>query len=178
MVELEALKDCRPIVIKIHLADGTIKSFIIDSASTVLEVSDSLSDKLLMRPSSQQNGFTIMEVFNNIERDLNTDDKVADSLAKFENLQVAMKEQKMTITAKLIFKKRLFLTRELDNQMERELVFHQTVTDLLMGVLPCADEEVVALAALKLQVIFIILDHQNFIFHIAYIVVVRLRRLH
>lgn len=64
--ELEALRDCRPIVIKIHLADGAIKSFIIDSASTVLEVSDSLSGKLLMRPNSQQNGFTVMEVFNNI----------------------------------------------------------------------------------------------------------------
>lgn len=61
----------------------------------------------------------------------------------------------MTVTAKLVFKKRLFLSRELDNQMERELVFHQTVTDLLMGVLPCAEEEVVALAALKLQVTFL-----------------------
>jgi hypothetical protein len=183
--------------VKIHLADGTIKSFIIDSSSTVLEVSNNLSDKLLMRPDSQQNGFTVMEVFNNIgttiaifenftrkaramvwfitaknrgtystfkfllckiltsfmtERDLSPEDKVADSLAKFENLQVAMKEQKMTVTAKLVFKKRLFLSRELDNQMERELVFHQTVSDLLMGVLPCAEEEVVALAALKLQV--------------------------
>lgn len=66
VVELEALRDCRPIVIKIHLADGTIKSFIIDSASTVLEVSNSLSDKLYMRPNSVHNGFTIMEVFNNI----------------------------------------------------------------------------------------------------------------
>jgi hypothetical protein len=83
---------------------------------------------------------------------LNPDDKLADSLSKFENLQVAMKEQKMTVTAKLVFKKRLFLSRELDNQMERELVFHQSVSDLLMGVLPCPEEEVVALAALKLQV--------------------------
>ena len=66
IVELEALRDCRPIVVKINLADGTIKSFIIDSASTVLEVSNGLSDKLLMRPDSQQNGFTVMEVFNNI----------------------------------------------------------------------------------------------------------------
>lgn len=85
---------------------------------------------------------------------MNPDDKVADSLSKFENLQVAMREQKMTINVKLIFKKRLYLSRELENQMERELVFHQTVSDLLMGVLPCAEEDVVALAALKLQVCY------------------------
>ena len=66
---------------------------------------------------------------------------------------MAMKEQKMTVTAKLVFKKRLFLTRETDNQMERELVFHQMVSDLLMGTLPCPEEEIVALAALKLQVL-------------------------
>lgn len=80
------------------------------------------------------------------------EDKVADSLAKFENLQVAMKEQKITLNAKIIFKKRLYLSRELDNQMERELVFQQTVSDLLIGYLPCPEDDVVALAALKLQV--------------------------
>lgn len=86
------------------------------------------------------------------ERDLSPDDKVSDSLSKFENLQVAMKEQKMTVNVKLLFKKRLFLSKELNNAMEKELVFHQAVTDLLMGVLPCSEEDVVALAALKLQV--------------------------
>jgi hypothetical protein len=150
--ELEALRDCRPIVIKIHLADGTIKSFVIDSSMTVIEVANNLSRKLFMRPNAEVNGFTIIEVFNNIERDLNADDKIADSLSKFENLQVAMKEQKMTVNVKIVFKKRLFLSRELENNMERELVFHQTITDLLMGALPCAEEDIVALAALKLQV--------------------------
>lgn len=93
-----------------------------------------------------------MEVFNSIERDLNKEDKVADSFSKFESLEVAMREQKMSVNAKLLFKKRLFMETNFTNKMEREFVFHQIANDILIGALPCTPDDIVAFGALKLQV--------------------------
>ncbi|KAF2077800.1 hypothetical protein CYY_000921 [Polysphondylium violaceum] len=156
IAELESIKENRPIFIRVTASDASLKGINIDSATTCVEASNDLSVRCRMRPNTKDNGFSIMEYFSGIERDIGANDKVCDVLAKVENLQAAM-SSKMNINFKFIFKKRLFLdqthirdeTTDSHILIEKDFYFHQLYNELFT--FEKNTEFVIKMGALRLQ---------------------------
>ncbi|EGG24917.1 class VII unconventional myosin [Cavenderia fasciculata] len=147
--ELEALKDNRPLFVRVSMCDGSLKGLTIDSATTCTEAVDDLCHRARIRPA-KASGFALLESFNGIERDLAGEDKIADVLSRLESLQ----SSKLQINFKLLLKKRLFAefaAPEDIPQTEVELVFHQTYADFLLGGFVSDNEFLLHIGALKLQ---------------------------
>ncbi|EGC40078.1 class VII unconventional myosin [Dictyostelium purpureum] len=149
--ELESIKECRPIFVRIIATDGSLKGLHIDSATTCSEASNDLSQRTRLRPNSKDNGFSILESFNGIERDIAPSDKICDVLSKVENLQATL-SSKIQINFKLVFKKRLFF-EEISSvpALESEFYVHQLYNDLFNPNF-CKDQDLqITIGSLRLQ---------------------------
>ncbi|KAK5577072.1 hypothetical protein RB653_002009 [Dictyostelium firmibasis] len=156
VTELESIKENRPIFVRITATDGSLKGLHIDSATTCQESSNDLSQRSRMRQSSKDNGFTIIESFNGIERDIAPTDKICDVLSKVENLQATL-SSKIQLNFKLVFKKKLFFDNIGANvpvasiNVENEFYYHQLFNDLFNSNY-CKDLDYqISIGSLKLQ---------------------------
>ncbi|KAM9965453.1 hypothetical protein ACTFIW_005269 [Dictyostelium discoideum] len=156
VTELESIKENRPIFVRITATDGSLKGLHIDSATTCQESSNDLSQRSRMRVNSKENGFTIIESFNGIERDIAPTDKLCDVLSKVENLQATL-SSKIQVNFKFVFKKKLFFDNITNSvpttsiNVENEFYYHQLFNDLFNSNY-CKDQDYqISIGSLKLQ---------------------------
>ncbi|EFA75546.1 class VII unconventional myosin [Heterostelium album PN500] len=150
ITELEALRELRPIFVRITMMDGSFKGYYIDSATSCAEASNELAIRAHLRPTNH--GFSLVESVNGIERDLSADDKVADILSRVESLQATM-SAKLNINFKIYFKKRLFMAVGDNNatEVESDLILQQVYSDLLNGHFFNNNEFLLSIGAMRLQ---------------------------
>lgn len=99
-------------------------------------------------------GYAIYEVFGNTERSLSADDKVADVMSKWERYRNANASNSNSLPNKpirkqhhlFLFKKHLFLDRymDLDDPVEKELLYHQVLHTLRSDRFPVTEKEAVS----------------------------------
>lgn len=99
-------------------------------------------------------GYAIYEVLGNSERSLAPEEKVTDVMAKWERYRAAsVATATSTATAKrtrpqhhfFLFKKHLFMDNfiNLNDPVEKELLYHQVLHDLRTDRFPITDKEAV-----------------------------------
>lgn len=105
-------------------------------------------------------GYAIYEVLGNSERSLVAEEKVADIMSKWERYRNANSQNTnpKTMPRKqhhfFLFKKHLFLDQymDLDDPVEKELLYHQVLHSLRADRFPVSEKEAMMLAALQAQV--------------------------
>ena len=157
-IELQALARRQPVVIKVRFMDGLEKAFVVDSATNALEAHDIVVNGIHLNDSL---GFSLYEVYNNIERKLSPADNLADAISKAESLAKSMKGKKIAFT--FLFKKSVYHPSKpyYIDIIERDLMFAQVYSDFYEGRLICDEELAVKLAAFKLQIDVGVYDSQR-----------------
>ncbi|XP_024082673.1 unconventional myosin-VIIa [Cimex lectularius] len=146
----------RPIYAKFHFMDGQYYAVEFHPSATAKDVMELVKDKIGLRQSAM--GYAIYEVLGNSERSLIAEEKVADIMSKWEryrnsNTQPAPKASRKPHQF-FLFKKHLFLDQymDLDDPVEKELLYHQVLHGLRADRFPVAEKEAMMLAALQAQV--------------------------
>ncbi|KAK6638774.1 hypothetical protein RUM43_007042 [Polyplax serrata] len=127
------------------------------------EVMDVMKGKIGLRESAM--GYALYEVLGSSERSLVPEEKVADVMSKWERYRTATAAQatnggntmQMKNSRKqqhfFLFKKHLFLDQymNLDDPVEKELLYHQVLHGLRCDRFPISEQEAVMLTALQAQ---------------------------
>jgi myosin-7 len=97
-------------------------------------------------------GFSLFEVFGQLERNMLPNEKVADAMFKWEKYARSTHSPK---TLKLTFKKRLFVKPFMNpnDSIEFRLLLHQAIDDVVSDRFPLSLSEAVYLAGLRAQVV-------------------------
>ncbi|XP_073998839.1 unconventional myosin 81F [Rhodnius prolixus] len=153
----------RPIYARFHFMDGQYHAVEFHPSATARDVVDIIKEKIGLRKSAM--GYAIYEVLGSSERSLVADEKVADVMSKWEryrNSQAqsnaqANNQNPPKCTRKshhlFLFKKHLFLDHfmDLDDSVEKELLYHQLLHSLRADRFPVTEKEAVMLTALQAQ---------------------------
>lgn len=154
----------RPIYARFHFMDGQYHSVEFHPSSTAREVMEIIRTKISLTTPAQ--GYAIYEVLGASERSLLADEKLADVMSKWEkyrnaaaqavqqnqnggNVSPAMRRQHHLF----LFKKHLFYDKymNLDDPVEKELLYHQVLHQLRTDRFPITEMEAVMLTALQAQ---------------------------
>ncbi|KAL0269418.1 UNVERIFIED_CONTAM: hypothetical protein PYX00_007160 [Menopon gallinae] len=154
----------RPIYARFHLMDGQYHAVEFQPSATAKDVMDVVKNKIGLQESAM--GYAIYEVLGSSERSLVPDEKVADVMSKWERYRTATANNAAgngnTLQAKgvrkqqqhfFLFKKHLFLDQymNLDDPVEKELLYHQVLHGLRCDRFPISEKEAVMLTALQAQ---------------------------
>ncbi|EEB16327.1 myosin, putative [Pediculus humanus corporis] len=156
----------RPIYARFHLMDGQYHAIEFLPSATAREVMDVMKSKIGLKESAM--GYAIYEVLGSSERSLVPDEKVADVMSKWERYRTATAAQANTpangtntiqlrVSRKqqhfFLFKKHLFLDQymNLEDPVEKELLYHQVLHGLRCDRFPISEQEAVMLTALQAQ---------------------------
>jgi hypothetical protein len=144
--ELQRIKMHAPIVIAITFPGGNQKKLLIDSASTIGEAINAVSDKLEILDCSS---YSCYKVIGNIERVLNVTDNICDVVASIDALGRSMDSK---LKYKFVYKKRIILNNDVvEAASETNILFPQAREDMMGGKIPVTEEKAAQLAALILQ---------------------------
>ncbi|KAI5741570.1 hypothetical protein M8J76_014958 [Diaphorina citri] len=147
----------RPIYARFYFMDGSYHAVEFHPSATARDAVALIRAKLGLRDGAL--GYAIYEVGSS-ERSLVADEKVADVMSKWEryrNASAAQNTQKTPSrkqTHAFLFKKHLFLDAymDLDDPVEKELLYHQVLHGLRSDRFPVSEKEAVMLSALQAQV--------------------------
>nr|XP_008195789.1 PREDICTED: myosin-I heavy chain [Tribolium castaneum] len=151
----------RPVYARFHFMDGQYHSVEFHPSATAKDVLEIVRDKIGL--GSDAKGYAIYEVLGNSERSLSAEEKVADVMAKWERYRAATAANtaNSTGTAKrarpqhhfFLFKKHIFMDNfiNLNDPVEKELLYHQVLHDLRTDRFPVTDKEAMMLTALQAQ---------------------------
>ncbi|CAH1102828.1 unnamed protein product [Psylliodes chrysocephalus] len=151
----------RPVYARFHFMDGQYHSVEFHPSATAKDVLEVVRDKIGL--SEIAKGYAIYEVLGNSERSLAAEEKVADVMAKWERYRAATTANAINNagTAKrarpqhhfFLFKKHLFMDNfiNLNDNVEKELLYHQVLHDLRTDRFPITDKEAMMLTALQAQ---------------------------
>ncbi|XP_037081174.1 LOW QUALITY PROTEIN: unconventional myosin-X-like, partial [Pollicipes pollicipes] len=145
--------NCRPIHARFHFMDGQFHSVEFEAAATAGEVLQLVKEKIGLKADSK--GYAIYEVLGQSERNLLPDETLADVMSKWERYQTATagtdKARKQHI---FLFKKHLLCdeTLDLDDRVEKELLYHQMLHNVRNDKFPLTTMEAVMLTALRAQI--------------------------
>jgi flagellar biosynthesis GTPase FlhF len=151
----------RPVYARFHFMDGQYHSVEFHPSATAKDVLEIVRDKIGL--GSEAKGYAIYEVLGNSERSLAAEEKVADVMAKWERYRAATAANTATNTgiAKrarpqhhfFLFKKHIFMDNfiNLNDPVEKELLYHQVLHDLRTDRFPVTDKEAMMLTALQAQ---------------------------
>ena len=154
----------RPIYARFHFMDGQYHSVEFHPSSTAREVMEIIKNKIGLNEKAQ--GYAIYEVLGPSERSLMPDEKIADVMSKWEKYRnAAAQAVKMNQTDSnstpvcrrqhhlFLFKKHLFHDRfmNLDDPVEKELLYHQVLHSLRTDRFPITEMEAVMLTSLQGQ---------------------------
>lgn len=150
----------RPIYARFHFMDGQYHSVEFHPSSTAREVMEIVKKKIGLNENAE--GYAIYEVLGATERSLLPDEKVADVMSKWEKYRnaaaQAVQSNQATANCKrqhhlFLFKKHLFIDRfmNLDDPVEKELLYHQVLHGLRTDRFPITEMEAVMLTALQAQ---------------------------
>ncbi|KAI5741571.1 hypothetical protein M8J76_014958 [Diaphorina citri] len=148
----------RPIYARFYFMDGSYHAVEFHPSATARDAVALIRAKLGLRDGAL--GYAIYEVLGSSERSLVADEKVADVMSKWEryrNASAAQNTQKTPSrkqTHAFLFKKHLFLDAymDLDDPVEKELLYHQVLHGLRSDRFPVSEKEAVMLSALQAQV--------------------------
>lgn len=144
--ELQRISAHAPIVIAICFPGGNQKKLLIDSASTIGEAINAVSDKLEILDCSP---YAIYKVIGNIERVLNINDNICDVVASIDALGRSMDSK---LKYRFVFKKRIILQGEsVEASSETNILFPQAREDIMAGKIPVTEDKACELAGLVLQ---------------------------
>lgn len=175
-MELECLKDVKPVPIRVSLVNGTFKSFNVDPYTLVKEVQDQLVEKYSLTVTKPFGMYEAAEA--NVERILDPNDRILDVQAAWENqpketsvvvedpkkagarkkgeTKVVMK--KVTAYNAFLYKAKLVLktsNQELMSDPEAiNLIYIQATHDVVTARYPVNEKDITVLAALQLQATF------------------------
>ncbi|KXS20836.1 hypothetical protein M427DRAFT_51790 [Gonapodya prolifera JEL478] len=131
---------------RFHFADGTFRAMMVEASAIVGEIFEQLKEKCNLKGSK---GFAVYETFGGLERAMDSREKIADIIFKWDNFARATQSREKL---KFNFKKRLFLTEKESNDAEEELVRCQVMTDIRWNRFPLTEIEATTLVALQAQV--------------------------
>ncbi|KAL1129897.1 hypothetical protein AAG570_012841 [Ranatra chinensis] len=146
----------RPIYARFHFMDGQYHAVEFYPSATAKDVMELVKNKIGLRQSAM--GYAIYEVLGNSERSLVAEEKVADVMSKWERYRNSTAQSGAKTTRKqhhfFLFKKHLFLDQymDLDDPVEKELLYHQVLHSLRSDRFPVTEKEAMMLAALQAQV--------------------------
>jgi hypothetical protein len=143
----------RPIYARFHFMDGQFHAIEFDPSATADEVLKLVKSKIGLREDAQ--GYAVYEVLGTQERSLLADEKVADVMSKWEKYRSAGGTlSKQSRHHMFLFKKHLFLDEyiDLNDPVEKELLYYQVLCDLRSDRFPVTDMEAVMLCALRAQI--------------------------
>ncbi|XP_046687918.1 unconventional myosin-VIIa isoform X2 [Homalodisca vitripennis] len=152
----------RPIYARFHFMDGQYHAVEFHPSATAKDVMELVKAKIGLRESAM--GYAIYEVLGNSERSLVAEEKVADVMSKWEKYRNANSGHPNTNGQPnkpvrkqhhfFLFKKHLFLDQymDLDDPVEKELLYHQVLHGLRSDRFPVTEDEAMVLAALQAQV--------------------------
>lgn len=148
----------RPIYARFHFMDGQYHSVEFHPSSTAREVMELVKKKIGLQEHAQ--GYAIYEVLGASERSLLPDEKVADVMSKWEKYrtaaaQAAQQSQSAQTNGQaaprrqhhlFLFKKHLFCDQfmNLDDPVEKELLYHQVLHGLRSERFPISEMEAVS----------------------------------
>ncbi|VVC26926.1 Hypothetical protein CINCED_3A012016 [Cinara cedri] len=148
----------RLIYARFHFMDGQYHAIEFHPSSTAKDVVEIVKNKIGLRKTAM--GYAIYEVLGNSERSLVAEEKLADVMSKWERYRNA--NTGTANTSKpirkhshiFLFKKHLFLDQymDLDDPVEKELLYYQVLHGLRCDRFPVTDNEAVMLTALQAQV--------------------------
>ncbi|KAL4135651.1 hypothetical protein QTP88_007249 [Uroleucon formosanum] len=148
----------RLIYARFHFMDGQYHAIEFHPSSTAKDVVEIVKNKIGLRKTAM--GYAIYEVLGNSERSLVAEEKLADVMSKWERYRNA--NTGTANTSKpirkhshiFLFKKHLFLDQymDLDDPVEKELLYHQVLHGLRCDRFPVTDNEAVMLTSLQAQV--------------------------
>lgn len=158
----------RPIYARFHFMDGQYHSVEFHPSSTAREVMEIIKNKIGLNEAAQ--GYAVYEVLGASERSLIPEEKIADVMSKWEKYRTAAAEaQALQLKQNVanpnlspairrqhhlfLFKKHLFYDRymNLDDPVEKELLYHQVLHQLRTDRFPISEMEAVMLTALQAQ---------------------------
>ena len=143
----------RPIYARFHFMDGQFHAVEFDPSATAEEVLKLVKAKIGLRDTAE--GYAIYEVLGQQERSLLSDEKVADVMSKWEKYRAAGGTlSRQSRHHMFLFKKHLFLNEymNLEDPVEKELLYYQYLCDLRSDRFPVTDMEAVMLCALRAQI--------------------------
>ncbi|XP_054169139.1 myosin-I heavy chain-like [Oppia nitens] len=156
--EILSTINCRRIYARIHFLDGQFQAVEFDACAVISEVIEQIQLKIDLRQNAS--GYALYQMLGLNEQALQPEEKVGDAVAYWEKWN---EEQTKTGTIGkipperthfFIFKKHLLLDAFVDmsDAVEKELLYHQIVTNIRFDRFPITEQEAVMLCALKAQI--------------------------
>ncbi|XP_015184987.1 PREDICTED: unconventional myosin-X isoform X2 [Polistes dominula] len=147
----------RPIYARFHFMDGQYHAVEFHPSATATDVMEIIKAKIGLEETAM--GYAIYEVLGPTERALVPDEKIADVMSKWERYRSASASQQGQQPQRkhahhfFLFKKHLFLDQymNLDDPVEKELLYHQVLHDLRADRFPITEKEAMMLTALQAQ---------------------------
>lgn len=151
-VEIEAVKDGKPVIMRVHMLDGTFAIVPVQSWTTVKEMHSMVSQKLQIKNPEP---FAIYEISHPSleERNLDENERVLDIVAYWQKTfdDDKAKNRKHDETYHFLFKVRLFLDPDPADIASMDLFYIQGVHDVVNARYPTNEQDTVTLAALQAQ---------------------------
>ncbi|KAG5306945.1 PKHH2 protein, partial [Acromyrmex insinuator] len=143
----------RPIYARFHFMDGQYHAVEFHPSATARDVMEIIKTKIGLEETAM--GYAIYEVLGPTERSLIPEEKIADVMSKWERYRTSQQSQHQRKHAHhlFLFKKHLFLDQymNLDDPVEKELLYHQVLHDLRADRFPITEKEAMMLSALQAQ---------------------------
>ncbi|BFZ12100.1 hypothetical protein BsWGS_15138 [Bradybaena similaris] len=145
--EVQCIIQRKPITEKIYFLNLEQRVIEFDSAGTCGEVTKTVKTKIGMRSDAEC--FAIYEVIGGSERCMAHDERLSDTVSKWERLSRSGTVKDL----KLVFKKHLFIEPYVNTSdpVECDLLFNQLIEDVSCERVPMTHKEAVHLCALKIQ---------------------------
>lgn len=139
----------RPIYARFHFMDGKYHAIEFHPSATAKDVMGLIKEKIGLGESAM--GYSIYEVLGPSERPLMQEEKIAEVMSKWEKFRNASTQgnqntpSRKHINPHFLFKKHLFLDQymNLDDPVEKELLYHQVLNDLRSDRFPITEKEAV-----------------------------------
>ena len=151
LVELEAIRRLKPVVVRVSFLDQRYIMVPVDSWTTAEHLHTVACRRLGIRAGR---GFGIYEVNSkDEERLLDGSERLLDMVAYWTRLATEERGKKgkgaETDSYHFVFKARLFLEHGADDDSAVEMMFMQACHDIVDGRYPCGDSDAITLAALQ-----------------------------
>ncbi|XP_065337421.1 myosin-VIIa isoform X3 [Cloeon dipterum] len=150
----------RPIYARFHFMDGQYHAVEFHPSATAGAVLDVVKAKIGLPDTAK--GYAIYEVLGSCERSLAADEKLSDVMSKWERYRTATASNGPNAQAPpprrqthfFLFKKHLLLDQymDLNDPVEKELLYHQMLHSLRTDRFPVSDKDAVMLTAIQAQV--------------------------